>query len=1297
MKKNIKKQGISLGTILIIITIFFILIKSIFFTKIQKNISSGEIQNVSSSDGITSQRGIILNVPIDSRPISRNNFEYLVKAAGYDYVEFNGYLDENELEWEIYKAGDSKAQRNEINQEFKLNGEKYNKSNNTMIINGSSYFFGGLVATSDPKAYENMETKIQHLKELVSTYNNIEYYVIFNIPRTLPDSRVLEYPEGMVDGTKVSGMEDYYNAEVKGETLEKKTYFNEAVTEWLYMRYYNKVKGGDTFSTWPYYVQKFCSDFYNEYSTFLEEYVLIFEESINYLEELLKVKQELKDTGKKDFTLIVTQNDVYISDFFTKNIKRAGSENFTMIEQYVNSQKIIKHSPTYYIESLIKNEDCILFPGVDEVNHMILARDLVKKTGKGMTFNYLNPKTNDSTISFMDYVGDYDPMSVRENLEMRESFINKFAAETSNVIDTYLTYREKADSAIMTEQEAEIIAQNIYNNPKSEKIIIGVQYFDPNLTRSLAKNGNIFDMTYCSEWNTVGNTLGIGLSSAVIGETLKNEVINIEDTEFLKERILNYAEYRVITVLEGLIYNPYRYPDLTKNPNLATYEEEKNDVTGKKLAERISYTGGNGKVDGEIFLIDNLLNGTNTNGERYKYSIGNFVYTVDSIDIVATRPWNRPFEVKLIPNMEILEVEKVEYKVQHYLEELDGTYLLNPDIEKFKTYPETEVMPEPKTYEGFTSPNKQKVRVEKDGSTVIKYYYTRNSYKVDIIHGVGIQSVLGDRIYKYEEQVELSGQPKQGYENIKWMNNDKQIVSSFKMPAENVRIKAQCEIINYTIKYNLNGGTAEGNPETYTIETEDIILRKPVKENYEFLGWTGSNGEEPEKEVTIKKGSIGYKEYTANWKRLETEYRIEHYLEELDGTYSLNSDIEKIKTCPETEVMPEPKTYEGFTSPNKQKVRVEKDGSTVIKYYYTRNSYKVEIVKGVGIQSISGDGIYKYEEQVEFSGQPKQGYENIKWMNNDKLIISSFKMPAENVSIKAQSEIINYKIEYNLNGGSVEGNPETYTIETEDIILAKPVKENYEFLGWTGSNGEEPEKEVTIKKGSIGKKDYIANWRLNEKSELELVVKYGNKDLTNENVRVEILANTKLEPINGWKLSENEMSISKEYTSNRVENIEVISKFGDKKQVTIEVKNIDKISPEIEIRYEYSLENNVVTVYIIASEEIQDLIDWKKEDGIKYTKQYNKNTTEQLIIKDLAGNETIKQVIIKQIKEKNEIKTEDSKEEIKNELNNDEDSTIVDKELPKAGKINGIMVWVLILNIVVGIILCVKCKKYKNI
>ena len=87
----------------------------------------------------------------------------------------------------------------------------------------------------------------------------------------------------------------------------------------------------------------------------------------------------------------------------------------------------------------------------------------------------------------------------------------------------------------------------------------------------------------------------------------------------------------------------------------------------------------------------------------------------------------------------------------------------------------------------------------------------------------------------------------------------------------NLDLYAQWKAINYSVTYNLDGGTVtKANPTTYNADTADFTLNNPTKNGYEFLGWTGSNGKTAQKTVTVKKGSTGNLSYTANWKQTPT-------------------------------------------------------------------------------------------------------------------------------------------------------------------------------------------------------------------------------------------------------------------------------------------------------------------------------------------------------------------------------------------------------------------------------------------
>lgn len=73
----------------------------------------------------------------------------------------------------------------------------------------------------------------------------------------------------------------------------------------------------------------------------------------------------------------------------------------------------------------------------------------------------------------------------------------------------------------------------------------------------------------------------------------------------------------------------------------------------------------------------------------------------------------------------------------------------------------------------------------------------------------------------------------------------------------------------YKITYYLDGGTMQGNPETFTEVTDTFKLNNPVKDGYRFLGWTGTRLDMMTADVTIEKGSMGDRVYTANWEKEE--------------------------------------------------------------------------------------------------------------------------------------------------------------------------------------------------------------------------------------------------------------------------------------------------------------------------------------------------------------------------------------------------------------------------------------------
>ncbi len=83
----------------------------------------------------------------------------------------------------------------------------------------------------------------------------------------------------------------------------------------------------------------------------------------------------------------------------------------------------------------------------------------------------------------------------------------------------------------------------------------------------------------------------------------------------------------------------------------------------------------------------------------------------------------------------------------------------------------------------------------------------------------------------------------------------------FIMPDNGIELMAEFEAISYKISY-INGLNAE-NPSSYTIES-DIVLKNPVREGYEFLGWYDDEGNKVSRITNI----IGNLSLTAKWKEI---------------------------------------------------------------------------------------------------------------------------------------------------------------------------------------------------------------------------------------------------------------------------------------------------------------------------------------------------------------------------------------------------------------------------------------------
>ena len=301
---------------------------------------------------------------------------------------------------------------------------------------------------------------------------------------------------------------------------------------------------------------------------------------------------------------------------------------------------------------------------------------------------------------------------------------------------------------------------------------------------------------------------------------------------------------------------------------------------------------------------------------------------------------------------------------------------------------------------------------------------------------------------------------------VYYINGQQRVIQSKQWSATDFGVKTVIEVNLsevgvYTITYNLDGGTAT-NPIKYTEDSDSFTLNEPELYGYNFIGWTGSNGDIPQKQVTIESGTTGNLEFTANYEMIK--YHVQIY-----------------------------------------------DGDNIIY-----------------------DDMIPLDNEVSKPADPvHDGYEFLGWYvdDNEYDFITEVK---SDLIIRAKYKLNTYSISYDLDGGEAT-NPDSYTYESDDIVLQEPTKVNYLFEGWTGSNGETPQKNVIIPKNSVGDKNYKANY---SKIKFDVTIQDGDNTLFNDKVEIDSTVTKPSDPVRdgytflGWYVDDNEYDFNTPVTSN---------------------------------------------------------------------------------------------------------------------------------------------------------------------
>ena len=284
---------------------------------------------------------------------------------------------------------------------------------------------------------------------------------------------------------------------------------------------------------------------------------------------------------------------------------------------------------------------------------------------------------------------------------------------------------------------------------------------------------------------------------------------------------------------------------------------------------------------------------------------------------------------------------------------------------------------------------------------------------------------------------------REGYTFKGW---DKEIPET--MPAENITVKAQWEINQYTITFDTNGGS-EIAPITQDYGTEITTPDNPTRKGYTFKGW---DKEIPE---TMPAGNITVK---AQWEI--NQYTITF---DTNGGSEIDSITQDYGTAITAPADPTRKGYT-FRGWDKEIPETMPADNITVKAQWEINQYTITFDTNGGseIAPITQD----YGTEITTPDNPtRKGYTFKGW---DKEIPET--MPAGNITVKAQWEINQYTITFDTNGGS-DIAPITQDYGTEITVPDNPTRKGYTFKGWDKEIPKTmPAENMTVK----------AQWEINQ-------------------------------------------------------------------------------------------------------------------------------------------------------------------------------------------------------------------------
>ena len=284
----------------------------------------------------------------------------------------------------------------------------------------------------------------------------------------------------------------------------------------------------------------------------------------------------------------------------------------------------------------------------------------------------------------------------------------------------------------------------------------------------------------------------------------------------------------------------------------------------------------------------------------------------------------------------------------------------------------------------------------------------------------GIRSDFSEMSHTFKDPE--AGTPQDHYNFVYWMNDETgetfgagdkftyKVDSSLpEGTVTEVKIYAYWQP-SVIVNYHVQGETVK------TVESFDEAIEaygfEPELEGAEFIGWYASEEEDAERAAddasysapAVTKKPVEQKTIDL-YAKFQTNYTVEHYLEQLDGTFELAEDetelIEGALVGAKAEA--EEKEFEGFTFDENIEGTLreaEVEPGLALRLYYSRNSYMItyeytgEDIPENADEMLPETSFYTYGAKVRTADMPVvEGYEFSGWIGEVEV------MPASDVKV----------------------------------------------------------------------------------------------------------------------------------------------------------------------------------------------------------------------------------------------------------------------------------------------------------